>query len=76
MRIPCDTIDMRGLFDFETLLPATDPRNTDRPTHESPRKNCPILEKAYMFVQNRDFCEARLFPLCSNMILMIPGSTT
>ena len=33
VRIPCDTIDTRGLLDFETFYP-TDPRNTDRPTHE------------------------------------------
>ena len=33
VRIPCDTIDTRGLLDFETFYP-TDPRITDRPTHE------------------------------------------
>ena len=38
----------RGLLGFETFYP-TDPRNTDRPTHESLRKNCPIFGKAYMY---------------------------
>ena len=33
VRIPCDTIDTRGLLDFETFYP-TDPRITDRSTHE------------------------------------------
>ena len=48
MRIPCDTIDTRGLLDFETFLPdisskyrQTDPRKS--------AKNRPILGKAYMF---------------------------
>ena len=31
------------------LFYPTDPRNTDRPTHESLRKHCPIFGKAYMF---------------------------
>ena len=31
-----DTIDTRGLLDFETFYP-TDPRNSDRPAHESLR---------------------------------------
>ena len=33
VRIPCDTIDTRGLLDFETFYP-TDPRITDRRSHE------------------------------------------
>ena len=55
VRIPCDTIDKRGLLDFETFCP-TDPRNTDRPTHEWKvcEKNCPIFGKAYMF--KVEFC--------------------
>ena len=50
VRIPCDTIDTRGLLDFESFYP-TDPRITDRPTHEQKvcKKNCPIFGKAYMF---------------------------
>ena len=34
MRIPWDTIDARGLLNFETFY-LTDPRNADRPTHKS-----------------------------------------
>ena len=50
VRIPCDTIDTRGLLDFETFLPdrPSNYRQTD-PQIESLRKNCPIFGKAYMF---------------------------
>ena len=47
-RIPRDTIDTRGLLNFETFY-LTDPRNTDRPTYESLRKKLSDFRKAYMF---------------------------
>ena len=49
VRIPCDTIDTRGLLDFETFYP-TDP--TDRPTNRKSAKKLSDFRKS-LHVQSR-----------------------
>ena len=48
-RMRVDKRSIRGRLDVENFFYPKDPRNTDWPTQESLRNNCPISRKAYMF---------------------------